>query len=91
MNSLGAFAFALATGLALNMSTTCIAADDVICTLAKKPQEFDHKSVTLKGTAVNVKETTSRRGNDYTTFKLQDPTGCAVSIFTWGPSDLKHV
>ena len=90
MNSLEAFAFALATGLVLSMSTTCIAADDVICTIARKPQEFDHKSVTLKGTAVNVKETTSRRGNDYTTFKLQDSTGCSVSIFTWGHPTLNN-
>jgi hypothetical protein len=34
---------------------------------------FDHKTVTLQGTATAVKETTSRRGNDYTTFKLQGP------------------
>jgi hypothetical protein len=77
-------AFLLAMGLVLSTSATCTAADDAVCSIARKPQEFDHKSVTLKGTPVNVKETTSRRGYDYTTFKLQGSAGCAVSIFTWG-------
>jgi hypothetical protein len=31
--------------------------------------------VTLQGTATQLKETTSSRGNDYTTFKLQGPGG----------------
>jgi hypothetical protein len=84
MNSLGAAAFAIVIGLVLSTPATCAAADEAICSIEKKPQEFDHKSITLKGTPVNVKETTSRRGNDYTTFKLQDAAGCAVSIFTWG-------
>jgi hypothetical protein len=45
--------------------------------------------VTLQGTATSVKEATSRRGNDYTTFKLQDPNGSdAVSIFSWGHTAL---
>jgi hypothetical protein len=84
MNSRGASAFSLAMAVVLIGSTTWSAADDAICSVAQKPQEFDHKNVTLKGNPVNVKETTSRRGNDYTTFKLQGPTGCAVSVFTWG-------
>jgi len=32
-----------------------------------------------------ARETTSRRGNDYTTFKLRDPNGSEVlNVFTWG-------
>ena len=39
----------------------------------------------------SLKETTSHRGNDYTTFKLQDPTGCgALSVFTWGHPTLSN-
>ena len=34
-------------------------------------------------TAVAVRETTSQRGNDYTTFKLQNG-GDSLSIFMWG-------
>jgi hypothetical protein len=56
-----------------------------VCAIIEKPANFDHQNVTLQGTATQLKETTSRRGNDYTTFKLQAPGGCgAVSIFTWG-------
>jgi hypothetical protein len=52
---------------------------------------FNHPNVTLQGTALGVKETTSHRGNDYTTFKLQDPSGCgAVNIFTWGHPALSN-
>ena len=47
---------------------------------------FNHQTVTLQGTAASVKESTSRRGNDHATFKLQDSSGScdAVSIFAWG-------
>jgi hypothetical protein len=56
-----------------------------ICPIGDKPTTFDHQNGTLRGIALTVKETTSHRGNDYTTFKLQDPSGCgAVNIFTWG-------
>jgi len=88
MNSRGLCAFALATVLIVSTPAMCIAADEVICSIAKKPQEFDHKNITLKGAATDVKETTSRRGYDYSTFRLQDPAGCAVKVFTWGHPDL---
>ena len=45
------------------------------------PAAFDGQNVTLDGTVTDLKEKRSRKGNDYTTFKLQD---CgAVNIFTW--------
>jgi len=50
-------------------------ADIALCSIVEKPANFNHQSVTLQGTALGVKETTSHRGNDYTTFKLQDPSG----------------
>ena len=47
--------------------------------------ELRSPAVTLQGTATAVKKTTSRQGNNYTLFKLEDPRGCgAVNIFTWG-------
>ena len=58
---------------------------DAVCSIVADPATFDHQTVTLQGTAAALKETTSRRGNDYTTFKLQDPSGCgALKIFKWG-------
>lgn len=56
-----------------------------ICSIIAKPTSFDHQNVSLDGTVSSLKETTSHRGNEYTTFKLQDPSGCgALSVFTWG-------
>jgi hypothetical protein len=61
------------------------AADTSLCSIVAKPTSFDHQNVSLEGAVASLKETTSRRGNDYSTFKLQDPSGCgALSVFTWG-------
>jgi hypothetical protein len=61
------------------------AADVSIHSVATNPSGFDHQTVTLEGTAIAVRETTSQRGNDYTTFKLQDSgSGDSVTVFTWG-------
>jgi hypothetical protein len=60
------------------------AADLAICSITQNPNSFDHQTVTLQGAAMNVKQTTSRRGNDYSTFKLQSQDGCALDIFIWG-------
>jgi hypothetical protein len=61
------------------------AADTPVCSVIAKPTSFDHQNVTLEGTVASLKETTSRKGNDYSTFKIQDPSGCgALSVFTWG-------
>ena len=66
-------------------SVSASAAEVAVCSIVANPTSFDHQTVTLQGTAETIKETTSKRGNDYTTFKLQDVSGCgAVSVFTWG-------
>ena len=61
------------------------AAEVEICSLVAKPSSFDQQVITFQGTATAVKKTTSRRGNDYTLFKLQGPGGCGtVDVFIWG-------
>jgi hypothetical protein len=57
---------------------TINAAEVGVCSIVAKPANFDHQTVTVQGTATTLKETTSRKGNDYTTFKLQDPSGCGA-------------
>jgi len=70
---------------ALFGSSTCNASEDTVHGIVSNPGAYDHRSVTLQGTAEGVKETTSRRGNDYTTFKLRDANGSeALNVFTWG-------
>jgi len=77
--------FAVTTALTLLATVAASAAEVSICSIVAKPSTFDQQNVTLQGIAISVKETTSLRGNDYTTFKLQDVSGCgAVTIFTWG-------
>jgi hypothetical protein len=73
-------------------AVTTNAAEVALCSLAGNRASFDHQNVTLQGNAIDVKETTSRRGNDYTTFKLQDSTNgsCTVNIFTWGHPTLTN-
>jgi hypothetical protein len=67
------------------------AAEVGVCSLVAKPTNFDRQAVTLQGTATAVKETTSRQGNNYTLFKLQDPGGCGgVNVFTWGHPKLNN-
>lgn len=56
--------------------------------LLRDPEAFDQKSVTLTGTAEDVRPRTSRRGNDYTTLRLNDQTG-QVNIFSWGKLDVR--
>jgi len=71
------------------------AADIAICSLVAKPSNFDRQTITFQGVATAVKKKNSRRGNDYTLFKLQGPSGCGtVDVFIWGHpklSDGDHV
>jgi hypothetical protein len=81
----GTAAFALISSVVTN------AAEIGVCQLAAKPVSFDHQNVTLQGNVSALRETTSRAGNDYTTFKLRDQGGsCAVDIFTWGHPPLAN-
>jgi hypothetical protein len=81
-----------ATTLALLSFFAFVSAAEVgVCAIVAKPADFNHQTVTLQGTATALKETTSHRGNDYTTFKIQDPSGCgAVSVFTWGHAAMSN-
>jgi hypothetical protein len=61
-----------------------------ICSVLKNPGQYDHQMVTVQGTASAVAETTSRRGNDYTTFRVRDANGCTVKVFSWGHPGIKN-
>lgn len=47
------------------------------------PEKYDQKYVMLKGRVTSVRFKTSRRGNNYTTFYLEDDTG-RIKVFSWG-------
>jgi hypothetical protein len=59
-----------------------------ISAILANPQQFDGKTVTIRGTAAAVKPTTSRRGNDYTTLQVRD-SGVEITVFTFGHPDTR--
>jgi DNA polymerase III alpha subunit len=59
-----------------------------VAEIAKHPESFDQKTVTVVGTANQVDRRTSRRGNAYTTFRLIDRAE-SVKVFTFGTPDIK--
>ena len=76
---------AAALALLLPSVARADAAEVAICSLVAKPSTFDRQTITLQGTATAVKKKNSRRGNDYTLFKLQGAGGCgSIDVFIWG-------
>jgi hypothetical protein len=71
------------TGLLLFFAVESHAAEVPIQSIISDPAQFDHKSVTIRGTAVAVHETTSRSGNAYATLDAQD-ADAAIKVFVWG-------
>lgn len=69
--------------LAAGLPTLALARDHIGDILAR-PEAFDHRVVTLTGTASALDPRTSQRGNDYFTFRLADETGATVKVFSWG-------
>src|SRR5262252_11219551 len=83
--------FALVGTFLLFTVDVTTAAEVTVHAVVVNPKSFDHQTLTLQGTAAAVKETTSHRGNAYTTFKLQDPSSSdSISIFTWGHPPLTN-
>jgi hypothetical protein len=78
-----------AIAILLFTSATTNAANVAVCSIVANRAGFDHQNVSLQGAVISLKETTSRAGNDYTTFKLQDGS-CDVSIFMWGHPTLMN-
>ena len=66
------------------LSFPSYAAETSVCAIAHGPTSFDHRAVSLTGKVTSLRETTSQRGNDYSTFKLSDTGGCELLVFTWG-------
>jgi hypothetical protein len=72
-------------GLILAAALPAIALDrDRIGDILARPEAFDRREVVLVGRASAVDPRTSKRGNDYFTFRLADETGASVRVFSWG-------
>jgi hypothetical protein len=69
--------------LAVGIAGPALAADRIGDILIR-PDAFDGREVVVEGKASAVDPRTSRRGNDYFTFRLSDETGTALKVFSWG-------
>jgi hypothetical protein len=86
---IGVICQAAALALLLPSFASADAAEVAICSLFAKPSTFDRQTITLQGIATAVKKKNSRRGNDYTLFKLQGAGGCgSIDVFIWGHAKL---
>ena len=74
-------AVAAVLALPLAGALPSVAADSIDAIVAS-PAQFDGKHVVVTGSAKDVKQKTSRKGNDYETFELCQ-TQC-LSVWTWG-------
>ena len=71
------------TFLAIGLVVPALARDRLGDILAR-PDAFDGREVVLAGKASAVDPRTSRRGNDYFTFRLSDETGASLKVFSLG-------
>jgi hypothetical protein len=69
--------------LAVGLLSSALATDRIGDILAR-PDAFDGHEVVVEGKASAVDPRTSRRGNEYFTFRLSDETGSSLKVFSWG-------
>ena len=62
-----------------NAALTSVRVPDILANL----QQFDGKTVTIRGTAGAVKQPVSKKGNAYTTLRVKDG-GAEITVFTFG-------
>jgi hypothetical protein len=73
----------LLTSLALAQEKISVA--DII----QNPERYDGKTIIVEGKIISYRERFSRRGNPYTTFRLEDG-GVSVAVFVWGHLGLEN-
>ncbi len=78
-----AFGLWIVVFLAIGLAGPALALDRIGDILARA-DAFDGREVVLEGKAIAVDPRTSRRGNDYLTFRLSDETGISLKVFSWG-------
>ncbi len=60
-----------------------------VLALVKNSDRYDGQIVTVMGTVTGYRERTSRAGNPYTTFRLED-AGASVLVFAWKHQGLRN-
>jgi cytochrome c-type biogenesis protein CcmE len=75
--------FLSSASLFLLLTFATAAAETTVSSILTDPAQFDGKNITVRGIATAVKPTVSRRGNPYTTLRLQDG-GSAITVYMQG-------
>ncbi len=57
--------------------------------IVRDPDRYDGRMVVVVGNINSYRERVSRRGNPYTTFRLEDG-GFSVAVFVWGHQGLSN-
>jgi hypothetical protein len=70
--SLATYLWAPVACLILFVAFASNAAETTVASILANPAQYDGKIITVRGIATAVKPTVSRRGNPYTTLRLQD-------------------
>ena len=61
-----------------------VLARDSIGDILARPAAFDGRDMLLEGKASAIDPRTSRRGNEYFTFRLSDAAEKSLKVFSWG-------
>ncbi len=70
-------------GVALLFSFVATATEVSIKSIMDNPAQYHGRTVSMKGVAREVEEKISRKGNRYTTFRVSDASGGAMTVFSW--------
>jgi len=73
-----------ALGLLLLGLPSAVLARDSVGDILARPAAFDGRDVVLEGKASAIDPRTSRRGNEYFTFRLSDASGASLRVFSRG-------
>ncbi|MBI4636591.1 MAG: hypothetical protein HY727_09620 [Candidatus Rokubacteria bacterium] len=76
--------FVFVAGLLLALAVPAWPLDTSPADIARTPERFDGKVVTLTGKVTNLQTRVSQKGNPYFTFDLSDGAQ-AVRVFSYGP------
>ena len=79
----------LSVVLLLSISPLLAQEAATVTAVAQHPDQYDKKTINVTGTIADYRERVSARGNEYTTFRLQD-RGASISVFAWKHPGLRN-
>ncbi len=75
--------------LIINSTATAQALKTTVGDILSNPDQYDGKMVQVEGTVGSLKETVSKKGNPYTTFKVTQGDK-SLTVFSFGKKSIKQ-